>query len=377
MNFTKVAIVANSCWNIYKFRLNLIDKLCGHDHEVYVIAPLDEFISYKEQFPSVKHIALQNLSRDSTNPITEIKLLLELSSIYKKYKFDIVIHFTHKPNIFGGFAATLQAIPSIAVVTGLGYAFIHKGIINRITRYLYGISNRYHQKVIFENEDDLKLFIDLKILNGSKGISIKGCGVDVEYYKPKENSKRKDKLVFTFIGRLLYDKGIKEFVEATKLLKEETDNFECWVVGELDAGNPSMISRKELLSWIEDDLINYLGFVDDIRDIISQSDCIVLPSYREGMPRVILEAMSMKKMVIASNVAGCREAVVNGENGFLVDCQSVNSLSEAILKTCKLHDEKRYEMGEKGRSKAILEFNSEKISQELYEIISQAYFCSK
>ncbi len=304
-------------------------------------------------------------------------MLFELSSIYKKYKFDIVVHYTHKPNIFGGFAAGIQGLKSIAIVTGLGYAFIHEGLINRITRWLYGMSNRYHQMVVFENEDDLDLFSKLGLLDKTKGVSIKGCGVDVDYYKPSENKGTNNKVIFTFIGRLLYDKGIKEFVEASKLLNKETNNFECWVVGELDAGNPSMISRKELLSWIESDIINYHGFVEDIREIISKSDCIVLPSYREGMPRVILEAMSMGKMVIACDTAGCREAVVHGENGFLVECQSISSLSDAMLDACNLDVDKRLEMGRRGRRKAILEFNSEKISQELYEIISQAYFCSK
>ena len=371
MENRRIAIVANSTWNIYNFRLNIIKKLIDKGNTVIVIAPLDEYISYKERFPSVKHISLKSLSRKNTNPLLDFKVFLELRTIYKRLKPDLVIHYTHKPNIYGGLAAKLTGLKSVAVVTGLGYAFIRKGFVNLLTRMLYKLSRSSHELIIFENDDDLNLFVDKGLANKKQVKMISGCGVDTAIYLPNPNGVIHDKLVFTFIGRLLYDKGISEFVKAASMVIKEFPETEFWVAGELDEGNPSMISKQELLDWIDADQIKYLGFLKDIRPIISKSDCIVLPSYREGMSRVILEAMSMSKPVICTNVAGCRQAVEDGSNGILVEPRDELSLKEGIVKFINLNEEKREAMGRNGREKAIEQFNSEKISQELYEILSQ------
>lgn len=371
MKNKRIAIVANSTWNIYNFRLNIIKRLIDEENDVLVIAPLDEYISYKERFPKVKHIQIKNLSRKNTNPIKDLLLILELRRIYKKNQPDLIIHYTHKPNIFGGIAAKMLGLTSVAVITGLGYAFLRKGWINGMTRMLYAITKNFHKKVIFENEDDLNLFVKEGLVNKDDGAYTKGCGVDTAIYLPYPNGKEKKKMVFTFIGRLLYDKGILEFVKAAAKIKAKTDDVEFWVVGELDAGNPSMVKKSILLDWIDEGHIVYHGFLEDVRPTIAHSDCLVLPSYREGMPRIILEGMSMAKPVITTNVAGCRQTVVDEFNGFLVEVKSVDSLALAIEKFIKLKPEKRTELGVNGRNMVINEFNSEKISKELYEILSQ------
>ncbi len=366
MTKRSIAIVANSTWNIYNFRLNIIRKLLDENYEVTVIAPLDEYIGYKEKFPKVRHIPLKFLSRDNTIPIKDIRLLFELKKIYKKINPDLVLHYTHKPNIYGGVAAKLNSIKSIAVVTGLGYAFIHKGIINSFTKKLYAFAGRFHSRIIFENEEDLQYFLDEKLTNFEKGIAIKGCGVDTAIYLPYPNGEKKDKFIFTFIGRLLYDKGIVEFVNAAKSIKSKRKDIQFWVVGELDKENPSMVKKSTLLEWIERGDIVYHGFLKDVRPLIAQSDCVVLPSYREGMPRIILEAMSMAKPVITTKTAGCREPVVEGENGFLVNVGDTEDLVAAMEKTAALNSDKRHKMGDFGRKMAIKEFNSEKIAQTLF-----------
>ena len=347
-----IALVANSTWNIYNFRLNIIDKLLNEGHTVIVIAPIDEYIIYKEQYPEVKHVGLRTLDRDSTNPIKDILLVLELVRKYKKLKPDLV-----------------AKVKSVAVVTGLGYAFINKGFIKGITKLLYNISSRYHSKVIFENTSDKQLFWDLGLIKNGQGISVKGCGVDIEYFTPCDNGTLKNHLVFTFIGRLLYDKGIVEFVEAAKTIKEKYDNVSFWIVGELDAENPSTIEKENLNDWIQDKIIEYHGFVNDVRPIIKKSNCIVLPSYREGLPRTILEGMAMGKPVITTKTAGCQETVDDGMNGYLVETKSVASLVNAIEKVINLSEEQRLELGLAGRMKAEREFNDELIADQIYEII--------
>ena len=375
----RIAIVANSTWNISNFRLNLIEKLLKEGKQVVVIAPLDEYITYKEQFPRVKHIPLQNLSRDSKNPIKDLKLIFELKTIYKKLKPDLILHYTHKPNIYGGLAARMAGIKSMAVVTGLGYAFLHKGFTHNITKLLYRLSQSAHSRFIFENEDDKQLFVDEKIITAAKGISVNGCGVDINHFTPHPNGlaseevptpPEADKVIFTYIGRLLYDKGIMEFVKAAKQLRTRNKNLEFWVVGELDENNPSMVKKGDLLKWIEEGSIVYHGFVKNVKPLIAKSSCIVLPSYREGMPRIILEGMSMAKPIITTRTAGCRQTIVEGQNGYLVEVGDVEDLSQAMAKFARLSADKQHKMGEAGRILAVEHFNAKKIAQDLFDIVS-------
>lgn len=377
MKNKRIVIVANSTWNIYKFRLNVIKRLIEFDNEVIVIAPLDEYISYKESFPKVKHISLKNLSRNYTHPFSDVKAIFELRAIYKRLKPDIVIHYTHKANIYGGFAALLSKTTSVAVVTGLGYAFLHKGFINFITRVLYKLVRPAHKKIIFENDDDMALFITKKLVKADQATYVNGCGVDTAVYLPiAEPKEKKEKIIFTFIGRLLYDKGILEFVAAAEQLTKNNKHLEFWVIGELDEENPSMVEKSKFLQWIDQDYIKYHGFIDDVRPYIAQSNCVVLPSYREGMPRIILEALSMAKPVITTDTAGCRQTVEHGKNGYLVKARDIEDLVGGINKFLKLSPEEQELMGVNGREMAIKNFNSEKISMELYEIVSQVYFCT-
>jgi len=366
----KIAIVANATWNIYNFRLNVLDVLLANNFEVYVIAPVDKYIFYKEDFPEVVHVPVKNLVRDGTNPVKEFFLIYEFVSIYKKINPDIILHYTIKPNIYGGIAAGILKIPSIAVVTGLGYAFIHRGIIQTVTRLLYRFSSKYHNKIIFENIDDLELFKKSKLIKAEKGISIKGCGVDIEYFSPiVKNGKNKNKIIFTFIGRLLYDKGVVEYVEAAKIVKKDYENAEFWLIGEIDKSNPAMVKEEDLINWVKNKTVIYHGFKQDIKRFISKSDCIVLPSYREGMPRTILEGLAMAKPVIATNTAGCREVIEEGKNGYLVPIKEINALAIAMKRIIDISEEGRIDIGNYGREKAIREFDDNLIADEILNII--------
>lgn len=336
-----------------------------------VIAPVDEYLTYKEKYPTVRHYGLRLLDRDSTNPIKDILLLLELVRRYKKIKPDLILHFTNKPNIYGGMAAWLAGVRSIAVVTGLGYAFINKGFVRKMMTWLYRFSAQFHQKFIFENIEDRVLFAQLGIVSGDKAISVKGCGVDTNWYHPYPNGQVKDKTIFTFIGRLLYDKGIREFVEAARQIKAKRQDVEFWVVGELDAENPATIDEDDLLRWVDEDVVYYHGFIKDVRTIISQSDCIVLPSYREGLPRIVVEGMSMAKPVITTHTAGCEETVDEGFNGYLVEIKDINGLVKAMDNFLALTHNQQVEMGRVGRQKAIREFDDKLIAEEIFKIVKK------
>jgi glycosyltransferase involved in cell wall biosynthesis len=349
----------------------LIRALEAEGHQVLVIAPLDEHIFYLNQLRHTTHQPLKNLARKGRNPLNELRLISELLKIFKREKPDLVINYTIKPNIYSNIAAKLRGIPSICVVTGLGYSFLHNGLTNFISQKLYKFSFKKADKVIFENQDDCQLFIDDKICKSEQAVAMKGCGVDTEYFTPNysQNLSKPNK-VFTFIGRLLYDKGIVEFVKAARLVKKEFPEAVFWIAGELDDNNPAALPEDILSQWIENQHVTYKGHVQDIRSIIDVSDIVVLPSYREGMPRVILEALAMGKPVITTDTAGCRETVEIGKNGFLVPIKNVPELAETMRKCCRLSKERLLAMGQYSREKAVTEFDEQIIVNSFMEIIN-------
>jgi glycosyltransferase involved in cell wall biosynthesis len=367
----KIALVANSSWNIYNFRLNVLDILIEKGYEVIVLAPLDIYSHYGNEFPTVRHIPLRFLARRSLNPFHDLAFVFELFSIYRKEKPDILLHYTIKPNIYGGIVSRFLGLPTIACITGLGYTFINTGFVHGLTKQLYKFAFGRVERVIFENIDDRLLFDDLKIVEAAKSVSVKGCGINIERFYPMPHWEKslQNARVFTFIGRFLHDKGIVEFVEAAKLVKQKYPETLFWLVGEIDNDNPAAIHSNILRGWILDGLIENKGFMDDVRPFIAASDCIVCPSYREGMPRVLLEGMAMERAIITTDVPGCREAVVDGVNGFLVTVKSAQALADAMCRLIELTDEGRAEMGKKGREKVMLEFDQQLIAADILTII--------
>lgn len=363
-----VLIVANTSWNIYNFRLNVIRLFIEKGCRVTVAAPVDEFIRYTEEFEDLTHIGLKHLDRDSINPFKDLRLIFELYRLYHRLRPDLVLHYTVKPNIYGGIAAWFASVPSLAVITGLGYPFIHGGFPGKITSILYRISNHFHRRIIFENLDDLELFTSKNMLDPDKGFSIKGCGVDINYYNPDYSFRSNGKVTFTFIGRLLYDKGIREFIEAAHLVKKQNPDVRFWLIGQIDEENPAAIKKSDLVEWVKDPNIDYLGSKEDVRPYIIKSDCIVLPSYREAIARSVTEAMSMAKPVIGTDTAGLREAIVDKVNGYLVEVKNASSLARAMLDFISLSTEDRAEMGRKGRMKVEAEFDDVKIAREIWNL---------
>jgi glycosyltransferase involved in cell wall biosynthesis len=367
----KIVIVANTTWNIYNFRLPLLQLLEKRGFQIVVIAPFDEHIIYLNDLNNGAHLAIHKLNRKSMNPFKDLLFFAELSRLYWREKPDLVVHYTIKPNIYGNFAAFLQRIPSICVVTGLGYSFIHNGWVKKITDALYRFSFLSAKKVLFENNDDRDLFIKNGLSQISQSLSTKGCGVDTKYFQPQKRTRSDHRKVFLFIGRLLYDKGIVEFVEAARRVRRQDPMADFWVLGELDQDNLAAVSEELLTNWIEDGVIKYYGNVADVRPYIADSDVVVLPSYREGMPRAILESLAMGKAVITTDTAGCRETVEQGKNGLLVPVRNVVKLIDGIRYFCDLHTEEIEKMGAVSRQKALQEFDQTIINQSILQVIEQ------
>lgn len=366
----KIALVANSTWNFYNFRLNILKALQERGYEVILISPADQYLILLLDQLGVRHLPLKHLNRKSINPFGEMALYRELYRIYRMERPDLIIHYTIKPNVYGNVAAKRLGIRSICVVTGLGYVFLHDTIYNSIAKKLYKKSLVRSDLVVFENHEDRDLFVELKLVSEDRTAVVNGCGINLEYFKPVHNPEASNsKTVFTFIARLILDKGIVEFVEAAKAIKLRFPDVEFWVAGEIDEGNPTSISHETLYEWVESGVIKYFGHIKDVRPIIAKSDCIVLPSYREAMARTLTEALAMEKPVISCDTSGCRSVVEDGVNGYLVPVKNVDALVNAIEKFQLLPDVTREKMGKRGREKARVEFDELIVTSQYIKLI--------
>lgn len=366
----KIGIVLNTAWNIHNFRLGLIRALITAGYDVVAIAPEDQFV------PSIletgaQFIPLTQLSRKGVNPFKDWMLYRELCAIFEKTQLEAVLLYTIKPNIYGNWAARRVGIPSIATVTGLGYSFMQKGVVHQIVKRLYRSAFRKAPCIAFQNRDDKKLFEELRLCTPSQTLLIKGSGIDTNYFQPSLQTRTEENFVFLFVGRLLYDKGMRELLQAAEKLQAARANTVFWIVGGIDEGNPSAIQKELLEQYEEQGAVKYLGRSSDVRSIMQQADAVVLPSYREGLPRVMLESLAMGKPIITTDVAGCRETIRDGKNGFCVPAQDSTALFEALIKMRDLSLQERQVMGAVGREMALEEFDERIIVGHYLEKLKQ------
>lgn len=361
----KIVLSSNTTWSIYNFRLGLVKRLLK-DYEVIVIAPKDKYSKRLEDLGcKYYNIFVDN---KGTNPINDIKTFLQYCHIYKRIKPDISLHFTIKPNIYGNFACKLLSIPVVNTITGLGTAFIRETFLTKIVKFLYKIALK-NTFLFFQNKDDAELFKKNKLIKEFD--IVPGSGVNINEFKPIKIEKKDKFFRFLLIARIIKDKGIYEYVKAAKILKEKYNNVEFLLVGAVGVDNPTAISREEVLNWQTQGLIKYLGVKkkEEVRKEIAKADCVVLPSYREGMPRTLLEASSMAKPIITTNVPGCKDIVEDGINGFLCKVKDPKDLAEKMDKMLNLSQKERAEMGKKGREKVLREFDERIVIEKYMEII--------
>ncbi len=365
-----IGIVANTSFNIYNFRLPLMHFLKAKGHHIIAIAPKDNFTEkiIAEGFPFVE---IKTLSRKGTNPIQDLKLILELKKIYQQTNLDIVLQYTIKPNIYGSFAAKLANIKCICTVTGLGYTFLNNSIASKVSKWLYRTAFYFSDIILFQNEDDKATFLNLKLANERKIKIVPGSGIDIYRFDKSfcTNTITDTNVVFLFIGRLLKDKGIFEFIEAAKKIIQQYPKTLFLIVGEIDQQNPSSISKQELEKITLIPNIKYLGFLQDTRVAICQATCVVLPSYREGLPRVILEAMAMSKPCITTNVPGCKDAV-DSSCAFLAEVENSEDLKLQMEKFIVLDNQKKLEMGINARRRTETIFSANIIAETYFKLIS-------
>ncbi|MCT1901854.1 glycosyltransferase family 4 protein [Oceanobacillus sojae] len=346
----KILILANHYITIYAFRKELVEELIK-EHEVYIAYPKSGENDYFEGLGC--KVIDTPLQRRNTNPISDLKLLMQYLKIIKNIRPDKILTYTIKPNIYGGIASRLKGINTIHTVTGLGSVYIRDMWQKKFITFMNKLAFKKAETVFFLNDDNKEFYKKLGIVNSEqKTIIVPGSGVNLQRFNHKE-LENNQVVTFTFIARILKDKGIEEFLSAAKEIKTNYQNTLFRVVGFVDEEK-----YKTLLhSYEERGIIEYLGRREDIPEIMGDSDCVVLPSYGEGRGTVLQEAAAIGRPLITTNTYGCKENVDDGENGFLCEVQNVNTLISAMEKFLLLSYIDKKSMGNKSRVKAEKEFD--------------------
>jgi len=354
----KVAIVLNTSWNIYNFRMGLIKSMLEKGIEVYAIAPKDEYTQYLVDIGC--HYERVRMDSRGANPFKDFALIIELFSIYRKIKPDLILHFTIKPNIYGTLAANMLKIPVINNVCGLGTVFLKNDLVSKVAIVLYKLAFRFPKKIFFQNTEDQQLFVERNMVDPNITDILPGSGIDFESFKPKQQ-QQKDKFTFLLISRLITDKGILEYVDAVKKLKTKGLEAKFQLLGPKDPAHKRGIPVSIIDSWIKEGMVEYLGTTNDVREFIDRSDCVVLPSYREGTPRTLLEAASMGKPIVATDVPGCTNVVKDHYNGLLCKVKDSSDLADKMQQMYSLKESVRREMGENSRKLIEQKFDEQTV----------------
>ncbi len=362
----KVAIIAGSADSLVNFRGTLITAMQADGHEVFAVGPAADIET--ERWLKLHQVGFTavSLARTGISPLQDFRTLLQLMSVLRAMRPDIVLGYTIKPVIYGTVAARLSGIRRCAVmITGLGYAFtdgrssLKRRIVSFAARILYRLALRFSDSIIFQNTDDRELFRKLRIIKSlSKTTIVNGSGVDIDYFAP---ALRPDGPRFLMIGRLVADKGVAEYLAAARQVKQRLSGVQFQLIGPTDS-NPSALDPMLVDHAIADGIVEYGGEVRDVRPAITSCSVFVLPSYREGTPRSVLEAMSMERAIITTDAPGCRETVTDGLNGFLVPVRSVDGLVSAMLKLA-MNSDLRASMGEASRQLVLAKFRADEVAR--------------
>ena len=379
----KFMIVATSITSIVNFREDLLNTIQLKNYSIHVVIPenfKNNNISEKLVQKGYK-LHFIPLSRTSISVWQDLKSLFHLKKIIKSEKPDIVLSYTIKPVIYGSISAKISGMNDIySLITGLGYAFNNVEnskhrvtFLQKIVFKLYKIALACSKKVIFQNSDDAELFEKMNLVNNKKINIVNGSGVDLSHYNYDltilEEYAAEQPIKFLMLGRIIGDKGIREYVAAATELKKK---YGTKVIFQLGGGldtNPTAIQKKELDEWVSTGVIEYLGKLQDVRPAITNSHVFVLPSYREGTSRSILEAMSIGRPIVTTNVAGCRQLVDVGNNGYLAEAKSVESLIEALEKILKLSSNELLDMGVFSRKIVEEKYDVHKVNEHMLAIM--------
>ena len=364
----KIAFVGNSALTMMNFRLGVMKEL-SKQYEVVMLTPQDCELT-PLQGTAIRFVPIE-VDCKGQNPLHDVSLLKELKRIYQEENFDFVFHYTIKPIIFGSIAASSLGIRHIDVITGLGYTFIKRNWLFYLSCQLHKYALRNTNAVWFLNQDDCDAFVKWHLVSADKTHVIHGEGVNTDFFHSKHMPE--EPFIFLHCGRMLRSKGVELYIKAAERLKSEYPDVRWQLLGPLDALNPDAIKPTEMEAWVRSGIIEYIGVTNDVRPVLERCSCIVLPSYyMEGVPRSLMEAAAMERPLIATDSVGCKDVVLDGENGLLCEKRSLDSLTEAMRKILDMPADQRQAMGKKGRKLMLRKFDERIIFAE-YKKALQTY----
>jgi glycosyltransferase involved in cell wall biosynthesis len=359
-------MVSNYGWTLFNFRRRLIEALLEDGLDVWVQT---EFDGYETRLglPTTRTLPL-DIDRKGANPYRDLRTVRSVSRAIRKVKADVCLLYTIKPIVYGGLACRAARIPYVANVTGLGTAFIGKRWVRSIAIMLYKAGLRSAHRVFFQNNTDMQLFLEQGMARSRQCSLLPGSGVDLDRFSVSPYPNHQD-VRFLLVARLLRDKGVEEFVQAARIVRGSAPQVQFQLLGPLDVVNRTAIARKTINEWVQEGVVEYLGETDDVRPFIAAADCVVLPSYREGTPRSLLEAGAMGRPVIATDAVGCRDVVDEGRTGLLCKVGDPEDLARSILAMLSLSVKDRAEMGLRGRNKMERVYDERIVVNEYLQLV--------
>lgn len=363
-----IVVTVNAAWNLVNFRMGLLRALLADGHRVTVLAPEDAAIGPLRAMGC----AFQALSmnRKGLSPLENLRILRDIHRQFRALRPDVVLSYTIKNNLFGALAAQRLGIAFVPNVTGLGTAFLSGGLLQGVAQMIYRRAFRNLPVVFFQNGDDRALFLARGLVRVHQARLLPGSGINLSHFAPlaRPDDAANDGVdeaagrpahapVFLLIARLLRDKGVVEFAQAATQVRARYPQAEFRLLGPFGTDNRSALPPQMIADWQAQGHVVHLGAVDDVRPAIADADCVVLPSYREGMPRVLLEAAAMERPVIATDVPGCRDALRPEVTGYLCAVRDSDSLARACLRFIDLPVAARAAMGQAGRDRVVAQFD--------------------
>lgn len=383
----RVAVIANTSWYLYNFRLTMMQALMAAGHEVVAVGPPDDYTN-KLIAAGIRHRTIP-LAGASVNPLRELRTVWALQRIFHDEGVEVVLSYTPKGNIYAAMAAAMNRVPTVPNVSGLGRVFIRRSPLTWLVKQLYRFTFGRAARVFFQNRDDLDMFVRLGLVDTGKAERLPGSGVNLVRFAPVEQTATfpladqptkaegespdvDEKFVFLLVARLLWDKGVGEYVEAARKLRQKDPQAEFRLLGFLDVQNPSAIPRTQVEAWVAEGVVDYLGSTDDVLPFLRDADCVVLPSfYREGVPRTLLEAAAMAKPLITTDAPGCRDTVDDGVTGFLCRLRDVDDLTDKMLQMIEMDRDHFEAMGQRGREKMMCEFDEQIVINHYLNVVGE------
>lgn len=375
----KVLIALNSAWNLINFRSELIKTLVADGHTLVLAAPADEHVPALQDL-GARFVNLPMFAH-GTNPLDEMTLLLRFLRLLHRERPDVLLCYTAKPNIYGSLAAHALGIPVVNNIAGLGSVFIRGDWLARVMQRLYRLALAKSRRVFFQNPDDLQLFTSMGVVARLQTSLLPGSGVNLQKFQqvclpsllcnPASQESSSRPFVFLLVARLLKDKGVEEYVQASRKIKAAHPQVECALLGFIDSDNPNAISAQQLQAWVDEGVVRYWGTSYDVREQLAQADCVVLPSYREGTPRSLLEAAAMGRPLIATDVPGCREVVRDGHNGFLCQSRNPKDLAKQMIKIVSMTAVQLQQMGLSSRKLVEQRFDEQQVIEQYRKVLSE------